>query len=245
MTGRSRPIAAPVRCFLGLLLRVRPECARLERNLRFPPARHSAHSPWDGCAGDGHPLAGRENSHDRQIARQSQKRRIAQQRRAEAARSAAERRLAGGGVGGVGDRPCPTGASPAAGSDTGGARRAAAEHRLHHGRRRRLVQHRRLPPGHDVRQDAEPRQAGLAGHAVHRLLRRSQLHGRPGRLHHRRDPPAHGPDDRRPGRRRRRHAGPGVHDRHRAQGARLCHRPIRQEPPRRPEQVPADAARLR
>ena len=32
---------------------------------------------------------------------------------------------------------------------------------------------------------------------------------------------------------------------HRAQGARLCHRTIRQEPPRRPEQVPADAARLR
>ena len=37
----------------------------------------------------------------------------------------------------------------------------------------------------------------------------------------------------------------GLHDRHRPQGAGLRHRPVRQEPPRRPEQVPADAARLR
>ena len=33
--------------------------------------------------------------------------------------------------------------------------------------------------------------------------------------------------------------------RHRAQGAGLCHRAVRQEPSRRPEQVPADGARLR
>ena len=39
--------------------------------------------------------------------------------------------------------------------------------------------------------------------------------------------------------------GPGLHDRHRAQGAGLRHRAVRQEPPRRPEQVSADAARLR
>ena len=31
-----------------------------------------------------------------------------------------------------------------------------------------------------------------------------------------------------------------VHDRHGPQGARLRHRPVRQEPPRRPQQVPAD-----
>ena len=122
---------------------------------------------------------------------------------------------------------------------------AAAEHCVHHGRRHRLVQRRRLPPGHDVRQDAKPRQAGLAGHAVHRLLRRSQLHGGPGRLHHRRNSAAHGPHDGRPGRRRRRHASPGLHDCNRAQGAGLCHRAIRQESSRRSEQVPADAARLR
>ena len=43
----------------------------------------------------------------------------------------------------------------------GPRRRQEAQHPLHHGRRRRLVQHRRLSPGHHVRQDAEPRQAGL------------------------------------------------------------------------------------
>ena len=85
----------------------------------------------------------------------------------------------------------------------------------------------------------------VAGHAVHRLLRRGELHGGPGELHHRRDSAAHGPDDRGPGRRRRRHPGQGLHARHRAQGAGLRHRPVRQEPPRRPEQVPADGARLR
>ena len=46
-------------------------------------------------------------------------------------------------------------------------------------------------------------------HDVHRLLRRGELHGGPGELHHRRDSAPHGPDDRRPGRRGRRHAGPG------------------------------------
>ena len=85
----------------------------------------------------------------------------------------------------------------------------------------------------------------VAGHAVHRLLRRGELHGGPGQLHHRRDSHPHRPDDRRPGRRRRGHAGAGLHARHRAEGAGLCHRAVRQEPPRRPEQVPADGARLR
>ena len=37
----------------------------------------------------------------------------------------------------------------------------------------------------------------------------------------------------------------GRDDRHRAQGHGLRHRPVRQEPPRRPERVPADRARLR
>ena len=64
-------------------------------------------------------------------------------------------------------------------------------------------------------------------------------------LHHRRNSAPHGSDDRRPGRRRCRHAGAGLHARHRPESARLCHRPVRQEPPRRPEQVPADGAWLR
>ena len=82
-------------------------------------------------------------------------------------------------------------------------------------------------------------------HEVHRLLRRGKLHGGPGEFHHRRIADPHRSDDRRPGRRRRRPAGPGLHARHRAQGARLRHRPVRQEPPRRLEQVPADGAWLR
>ena len=138
-----------------------------------------------------------------------------------------------------------SGASPATNSGTGATTGAAAEHRVHHGRRRRLVQHWRLSPRDDVRQDAKPRQARLAGRAVHGLLRRSQLHRGPGRLHHRRNPLAYGADDGRPSRGGCRNASPGLHDRDRAQGARLCYRTIRQEPSRRSEQIPADAARLR
>ena len=81
----------------------------------------------------------------------------------------------------------------------------------------------------------------VARHAVHRLLCRGELHRGPGQLHHRRDSAAHRPDDGRPGRRRCRHAGPGRDARHRAQGAGLRDRPVRQEPSGRPEQVPADA----
>ena len=80
-----------------------------------------------------------------------------------------------------------------------------------------------------------------AGHAVHRLLRRGKLHGGSGQLHHRRAADPHGSDHRRSGRCRRGHAGRGRHPRHRAQGAGLCDRPVRQEPSWRPEQVSADA----
>ena len=63
-----------------------------------------------------------------------------------------------------------------------------AEHSRHHGRRCRLVQYRRLSPGHHVRQDAEPRQARRRRHALHRLLCRSKLHRRSRQFHHRRIP---------------------------------------------------------
>ncbi len=42
-----------------------------------------------------------------------------------------------------------------------------------------------------------------------------------------------------------RHPGAGGHDRHRAQVDGVRHRPVRQEPPGRPERVPAHGARLR
>ncbi len=123
--------------------------------------------------------------------------------------------------------------------------REEAEHRLHHGRRRRLVQHRRLSPGHDGRPDAEPRPAGRPGDAVHRLLRRGELHGRPGQLHHRPAPHPHRHDHRGPGGRHDRPAGPGADHRHGAEVDGLRHRPVRQEPPGRPQRVPAHRPRLR
>ena len=83
------------------------------------------------------------------------------------------------------------------------------------------------------------------GHAVHRLLRRGELHGGPRELHHRRAADPHRHDHGRPGRRHRRAAGGGADHRHGAQGHGLRHRPVRQEPPRRPQRVPADRPRLR
>ena len=85
------------------------------------------------------------------------------------------------------------------GSHESGPERQEAEHRLHHGRRHRHVEHRRLPPRHDGRADAEPRQAGQGRHAVHRLLRRGELHGGSRELHHRPVAHPHRHDHGRPG----------------------------------------------
>ena len=105
--------------------------------------------------------------------------------------------------------------APVAGAGAGGE----AEHRRHHGRRHRHLEHRRLPPRHDGRPDAEPRQARRRGHAVHRLLRRGELHGGPRQLHHRRAADPHRHDHGRPGRLADRAARGGGDDRHGAQGA--------------------------
>ena len=56
---------------------------------------------------------------------------------------------------------------------------------------------------------------------------------------------AHRPVQGRHPRRRGRPAGPRHHHRPGAEAARLRHRPVRQEPPRRPRRIPADHARLR
>ena len=88
--------------------------------------------------------------------------------------------------------------------------REEAEHRCHHGRRCRHLEHRCLSPGNDGRPDAEPRPAGLPGDAVHRLLRRGELHGRPRQLHHRPAPHPHRHDHRGPGGCLDRPAGPGA-----------------------------------
>ena len=78
--------------------------------------------------------------------------------------------------------------------------------------------------------DAYGEQSCTAGRAV--------LHHRPERLPHR-------ALEGRPARRARRAPGRGPDDRRAPQAARLCDGPVRQEPPRRSEQVPADGARLR
>ena len=64
------------------------------------------------------------------------------------------------------------------------------------------------------------------------------VHHRPERVPHRAEQGRHAG-------RRRRAAGRGPDDRRAAQAAGLRDRAVRQEPPRRPEQVPADRARLR
>ena len=121
----------------------------------------------------------------------------------------------------------------------------AAQHHHDHGRRHRLGEHRRLQPGHHVRPHAEPRPARRRRHALHRLLRRGELHGGARQFHHRRAADPHRPDDRRPGGLADRHAGAGADDRDGPEGDGLRHRPVRQEPPGRPEQVPAHGPRLR
>ncbi len=125
------------------------------------------------------------------------------------------------------------------------ANRTAAQYRRHHGGRYRYLEYRRLSSWHDGRPDAEPRQDRGGRHAVYRLLRRGELHRRPRQLHHRRAADPHRHDNGRPGRRPHRLAGGGRDRCHRAKRHGLCHRPVRQEPPRRQERVSADTARLR
>src|SRR4029453_10849255 len=67
--------------------------------------------------------------------------------------------------------------------------------------------------------------------------RPAELHGRPGGVHHRPVPDPHGPAEGRPSGRTRRALRQGPEDRQPAQGARPCHRPVRQEPPGRPQRV--------
>ena len=64
-------------------------------------------------------------------------------------------------------------------------------------------------------------------------------------VHHRPEPVSHRAQQ--GGYAGRRHRPPGTRpdDRHGAEGPGLCHRPVRQEPPRRQGRVPADDARLR
>ncbi len=80
---------------------------------------------------------------------------------------------------------------------------------------------------------------------VHRLVRPAELYRGTRRLHHRAVADPHGADQGRAAGRRSGPASQGPDDRRPAQAARLCHRPVRQEPPRRQERVPAHGPRVR
>ena len=99
--------------------------------------------------------------------------------------------------------------------------------------------------GTDGLQDAQHRPRREGRHDVHRLLCRAELHRGSGLVHHRPVRLAHRHDQGRPAGRDGRAAEGRPDDRRVAQAARLCHRPVRQEPPGRPQRVPAHRARLR
>ena len=80
---------------------------------------------------------------------------------------------------------------------------------------------------------------------LHRLVRAAKLHRRPRGVHHRPVADSHRPHQGRASGRRPRPAARRPDDRRRPEAARLRHRPVRQEPSRRPRRVPADGARLR
>ena len=80
---------------------------------------------------------------------------------------------------------------------------------------------------------------------VHRLLRAAELHGRTRCLRHRPVADPHRTDEGRHAGRRPRSQGRGSDHRAVPEEPRLRHRPVRQEPSRRPQRAPADRPRLR
>ena len=120
-----------------------------------------------------------------------------------------------------------------------------AQHPRHLGRRHRHLEPELLQRRPDGLPDPQHRPDRRRGRPVHRLLRRAELHGRPSGVHLRPEPDPHRPDQGGHAGRDRRPAGRGPDHRHRAAGAGLRHRPVRQEPPGRPGRAPAHRARLR
>ena len=113
------------------------------------------------------------------------------------------------------------------------------------GRRRRHRQHQRLLERSDGLRDAEHRPHRPRGPQDAALLRRAVLHRGPLGVPHR---PAHHSQRAEQGRLPRRadgHEPARSLDRRPAQESRLCHRPVRQEPCRRPQRIAADGERLR
>ena len=123
--------------------------------------------------------------------------------------------------------------------------RRQAQHPRDLGRRHRDLEPELLQRRPHGLPDAEHRPDRGRGGAVHGLLRRAELHGGQSRLHLRAEPHSHGPDEGGHAGGRRRHPCRGPDHCDGAQGPRLRHRAVRQEPPRRPRRAPAHRARLR
>ena len=119
------------------------------------------------------------------------------------------------------------------------------QHPHHLGRRHRHHQPELLQRWADGLPHPQHRPHRQRRDALHRFVRPAELHRRPRRLHHRAEPLPHRPDQGGHARRRHRPAGGGRHHCRAAQAAGLRHRPVRQEPLRRQEQVPAHRPRLR
>ena len=99
--------------------------------------------------------------------------------------------------------------------------------------------------GRDGLPDAEHRPRRQGRHDVHRLLRASRAAPPAGRRSSPASTACAPADQGRPAGRHARAAEGRPDDRRAAQAARLRHRPVRQEPPRRPQRVPADRPRVR
>jgi hypothetical protein len=113
------------------------------------------------------------------------------------------------------------------------------------GRRHRLVQCQRLQYGDHGIPHAQHRPDRPRGCGLHRLVRPAEPHRRPRRFHHRTIADPHRPHQ---GRTSRRSAWPWAARSVRGrcfEDLRLRHRPVRQEPFRRPQRAPADRAWLR
>ena len=108
-----------------------------------------------------------------------------------------------------------------------------------------ISQSQLLQRRHDGLPHPEHRPHRQRGNALHRLLRRAKLHRGPGGLHQWTKRLPHRHEQGRRARCGHRLGRRGSHHRRVAQAARLRDRAVRQEPLRRPEQVPADRARIR